>query len=77
MVVQALLESTSAPVLALAPATLDRIVVWSVLVLVLCLIAWREYTLPDVSPPLQVALAEAADTDDVGVHRETRTEVGQ
>lgn len=52
MVWHALLQSTNAPLLALIPTTLDRVVVWGALALVIGVIAWREYTLPDVSPPL-------------------------
>lgn len=52
MVWHALLQSMNAPLLALIPTTLDRVVVWGALALVIGLIAWREYTLPDVSPPM-------------------------
>jgi hypothetical protein len=44
--------------LALVPATLDRVVVWGGLALVIALIAWREYTLPKIAPP-SVALPDA------------------
>lgn len=51
MVWHALLQTTDVTLLALIPTTMDRIIVWGALALVVGLIAWREYTLPDVSPP--------------------------
>lgn len=52
MVWHSLLQLTNAPLLALTPSTVDRIVVWGALALMIGLIAWREYTLPEVSTSL-------------------------
>ena len=49
---QTLLQLANLTSLALIPTTVDRVVVWGLVALVIGLIAWREYTLPDVSPPL-------------------------
>ena len=45
----ALLHPDNPMMLALLPTMTDRIVVWGVLALVIGLIAWREYTLPEIS----------------------------
>jgi ABC-type Mn2+/Zn2+ transport system permease subunit len=46
-----LLLSLNGMVLAVAPATVDRIVVWGALVLLICMISWRQLTLPALPPP--------------------------
>lgn len=51
MVWHALLQSTNLS-LALIPTDVDRIVVWGALALVIVMIAWREYTLPEIASPL-------------------------
>ena len=59
MVWQALMQFADLAWLALVPTTVDRIIVWGLLALVVGLIAWREYTLPDVSPPSRPASKSA------------------
>jgi hypothetical protein len=49
MLMSALLNPGGPMMLALLPTTTDRIVVWGAIALMIGLIAWREYTLPDVS----------------------------
>lgn len=44
------LQFSTLPLLALTTTTVDQIAVWGALTLVIGLIAWREYTLPEIAP---------------------------
>jgi hypothetical protein len=46
-----LLLSLNGMVLAIAPAAIDRVVVWGAVALLISMIIWRQFTLPAIPPP--------------------------